>query len=105
MPATEVASSGSTPGMGGKGCPGVAYLASDIDYRFLCQSALPGSKGGGVLSVQVDQYFDEVVKGLGVAGVFSTQVLLPVDPTSHVFVIIELFDKDDAGHCQEYGCL
>src|SRR5260370_13461655 len=100
MPTTEVARGSGTPGVRSKCSTCMADLAGDIDDALLRQPALFSSKGRSVLSVLLDQQFDEAVKGLWFVGVLSPQVLLPVDPTPHVFTVIQLLDKDEPGHSQ-----
>src|SRR5260370_7777055 len=102
MPTTEVDRGSGTRGVRSKCSTCMADLAGNIDDALLRQPALFSSKSGSILSVLLDQQFDEVVKGLWFVGVLSRQVFLPVDPTPHVFTVMQLLDKADAGHYHQY---
>ncbi len=86
--------------MRGESGAGVADLAGDIDDGFLWQTAFLCGKGWRVLGVEINQHFDEAVKGLGFARVFGCQEFLPVNPATHVCVVVELLQEDNARHCQ-----
>src|SRR5207248_6308562 len=48
---------------------------------------------------------DEVIDGLWCGGMCGCQVLLPVDPTSHIVTVIKVLNKYYARHCEQYSRL
>src|SRR5579883_16882 len=102
LPAAQVSGAGGAPGMSGKGCSGLTYLAGNGDDRFRGQSAFTSGEGGRVLCVKIDQQFDEALKCLWLARMFGGHVLLPVNPAAHIFAIEEVFHQQDARHRQQY---
>ena len=85
-----------------KGRPGTSDLPCDIDDHLFGEPALLCRKRRCILRVQVDQGFDEVVKGLRLTGMFCCQIFLPVDPAPHELAVVQPLGQQDACHRQQH---